>query len=69
MGKDKLTRDELIQYLEGYCAGHRFCDIGGVKCKLLDTYCGGIMDMNDLPTQKLKQIYNYVRGGKEEIKI
>ena len=69
MGEDKLTRGELIQYLEGYCAGHRFCIVGEMRCKLLDTYCGGIMCISDLPTQKLKQIYNYVQGGKEDIDI
>lgn len=64
MGKDKLTRGELIQYIEDYCAGHMFCIVGNVKCRLLDTYCGGITDFTDLPTQKLSQIYNYLQDGK-----
>ena len=68
MGEDKLTRGELIQYLEGYCEGHRFCIIESVvRCKLLDTYCGGMMDINDLTTQKLYEIYKYIKREKREI--
>lgn len=64
MGEDNLTREEIIQFLEGYCAGHMFCVVGNVKCRLLDTYCGGITCFNDIPMQKLRQIYNYLRDGK-----
>lgn len=66
MGKDKLTRDELIQYLEGYCAGHKFCTINGIRCKLLSTYCGGFMLIDDLPNETLIEIYNYIQSDKED---
>lgn len=67
MGENKLTRGELLQYLEGYCEGHRFCIENGVRCKLLDTYCGGIMCINDLTTQKLHEVYKYIKREKGEI--
>lgn len=67
MGEDKLTRGELIQYLEGYCAGHKFCDINGVRCRLLDTYCGGFMLIDDLSTPVLREIYKYLTREKGEI--
>lgn len=69
MGSDNLTRGELIQFLEGYCAGRKYCIILEARCKLLDTYCGGMMCFSDLPTQKLKQIYNYAQDRKEDIEI
>lgn len=67
MGENKLTRGELIQYLEGYCTGHKFCIVGETRCKLLDTYCGGIMSINDLTTQKLYEIYKYIKRERGEI--
>lgn len=65
MGKDKMTRGELIQFIEGYCSAHAFCVIDGQeKCKLLDAYCGGIMTIDDLSTPRLKDIYNLIKGNR-----
>ncbi len=66
MGENKLTRGDIIHFLEGYCAGHKFCIVGEERCKLLDSYCGGFMNIDDLPDAKLSEIYKYVIN-KEEI--